>query len=257
MDEHHLTATFIVSLEVSAKFHWVTLFLFCWCALFQFWNFWSEQLRTVLYQLRQWEAAAAVHAGTCDFVSFLFASFLCWHDDALDTLQHVFKLEQEEYVREQIEWSFINFYDNQPCIDLIQAKLGILDLLDEECKVSLLFLLPAVVKHGLPRLAFWPLFARGSQRGREFCFLAVEKLIAILDFCAKEDSCPGILVLAQGPRSRDLPPPLKNLLLQIIIVPSSYFSDVVCYHRLEDSISYRFSAFYRSIYFSESLILFW
>ncbi|XP_022081867.1 unconventional myosin-Va-like isoform X3 [Acanthaster planci] len=47
--------------------------------------------------------------------------------------QHVFKLEQEEYVREQIEWSFIDFYDNQPCIDLIENKLGILDLLDEEC----------------------------------------------------------------------------------------------------------------------------
>jgi len=48
----------------------------------------------------------------------------------------VFKLEQEEYVREAIEWSFIDFYDNQPCIDLIEGKLGILDLLDEECKVG-------------------------------------------------------------------------------------------------------------------------
>ena len=51
-------------------------------------------------------------------------------------LQHVFKLEQDEYVKEEIEWSFINFYDNQPCIDLIESKLGILDLLDEECKVN-------------------------------------------------------------------------------------------------------------------------
>ncbi|XP_074612959.1 unconventional myosin-Va-like isoform X2 [Acropora palmata] len=49
--------------------------------------------------------------------------------------QHVFKLEQEEYVKEEIEWAFINFYDNQPCIDLIESKLGILDLLDEECKM--------------------------------------------------------------------------------------------------------------------------
>ncbi|XP_042909749.1 unconventional myosin-Va isoform X2 [Parasteatoda tepidariorum] len=48
---------------------------------------------------------------------------------------HVFKLEQEEYVRETIEWKFIDFYDNQPCIDLIESKLGILDLLDEECKM--------------------------------------------------------------------------------------------------------------------------
>uniref|UniRef100_A0A4W3IQ09 Myosin VB n=1 Tax=Callorhinchus milii TaxID=7868 RepID=A0A4W3IQ09_CALMI len=48
---------------------------------------------------------------------------------------HVFKLEQEEYMKEQIPWTLIDFYDNQPCIDMIEAKLGILDLLDEECKV--------------------------------------------------------------------------------------------------------------------------
>ena len=52
--------------------------------------------------------------------------------------QHVFKLEQEEYVKEQIEWSFIDFYDNQPCIDLIEGKLGLLDLLDEECRVCVI-----------------------------------------------------------------------------------------------------------------------
>nr|XP_039265605.1 unconventional myosin-Va-like isoform X2 [Styela clava] len=49
--------------------------------------------------------------------------------------QHVFKLEQEEYVREKIEWKFIDFTDNQPCIDLIEKKLGILDLLDDECRM--------------------------------------------------------------------------------------------------------------------------
>lgn len=49
--------------------------------------------------------------------------------------QHVFKLEQEEYVKEQIEWSFIEFNDNQPCIDLIENKLGILSLLDEESRL--------------------------------------------------------------------------------------------------------------------------
>uniref|UniRef100_A0A8D2M3G9 Myosin VB n=1 Tax=Zonotrichia albicollis TaxID=44394 RepID=A0A8D2M3G9_ZONAL len=48
---------------------------------------------------------------------------------------HVFKLEQEEYMKEEIPWTLIDFYDNQPCIDLIEAKLGILDLLDEECKM--------------------------------------------------------------------------------------------------------------------------
>lgn len=49
--------------------------------------------------------------------------------------QHVFKLEQEEYIQEEIEWSFIEFNDNQPCIDLIENKLGILSLLDEESRL--------------------------------------------------------------------------------------------------------------------------
>ena len=50
--------------------------------------------------------------------------------------QHVFKLEQEEYVRENIDWTFITFTDNQPVITLIEAKpIGILNLLDEECKM--------------------------------------------------------------------------------------------------------------------------
>lgn len=51
-------------------------------------------------------------------------------------LQHVFKLEQEEYMKEQIPWTLIDFYDNQPCINLIEAKMGLLDLLDEECTVK-------------------------------------------------------------------------------------------------------------------------
>ncbi|NXJ04154.1 MYO5B protein, partial [Odontophorus gujanensis] len=48
---------------------------------------------------------------------------------------HVFKLEQEEYVAEGIPWVFIDFCDNQPCIELIEGRLGVLDLLNEECKM--------------------------------------------------------------------------------------------------------------------------
>lgn len=49
--------------------------------------------------------------------------------------RHVFKLEQEEYVAEQIPWEFISFSDNQPCIDMIQSKFGMLSLLDEESRL--------------------------------------------------------------------------------------------------------------------------
>jgi len=51
--------------------------------------------------------------------------------------QHVFKLEQEEYMKEQIEWKFIKFYDNQPCIDLIEGKMGVLSLLDDESRLPM------------------------------------------------------------------------------------------------------------------------
>ncbi|KAJ1852495.1 Myosin type-2 heavy chain 1 [Coemansia sp. RSA 1822] len=51
---------------------------------------------------------------------------------------HVFKLEQDEYQREQLaSWTFIGFQDNQPCIDLIEGKpIGILALLDEESRLE-------------------------------------------------------------------------------------------------------------------------
>ena len=50
--------------------------------------------------------------------------------------QFVFKMEQQEYQREKIEWSFIEFPDNQDCLDLIEhKKSGILAMLDDECKL--------------------------------------------------------------------------------------------------------------------------
>eukprot|EP00253_Pinus_taeda_P035406 PITA_35406 len=46
--------------------------------------------------------------------------------------QHVFKMEQEEYIREGINWSNIDFVDNQDVLDLIEKKPGgIIALLDE------------------------------------------------------------------------------------------------------------------------------
>ena len=46
----------------------------------------------------------------------------------------MFKQEQEEYEREAIDWSYIEFVDNQDVLDLIEKKnTGIISLLDEAC----------------------------------------------------------------------------------------------------------------------------
>ena len=57
---------------------------------------------------------------------------------ANETLQfyfnkHIFKLEQEEYAKEKINWKNIDYVDNKPCIDLISKKPnGIIHVLDDE-----------------------------------------------------------------------------------------------------------------------------
>lgn len=78
------------------------------------------------------------------FYRNVLLDYVLYNDNLITTaifslFQHVFKLEQEEYMKEQIPWTLIDFYDNQPCINLIESKLGILDLLDEECKVIIIF----------------------------------------------------------------------------------------------------------------------
>jgi myosin heavy subunit len=45
---------------------------------------------------------------------------------------YIFKMEQNEYKSEGINFSSIEFVDNQECLDLIEGKPGILMMLDEE-----------------------------------------------------------------------------------------------------------------------------
>ncbi|KAK8581891.1 hypothetical protein V6N13_144886 [Hibiscus sabdariffa] len=48
--------------------------------------------------------------------------------------EHVFRMEQDEYRKEEINWSYIEFIDNQDVLDLIEKKpIGIISLLDEAC----------------------------------------------------------------------------------------------------------------------------
>lgn len=57
------------------------------------------------------------------------------------SLQHVFKMEQEEYTKEEINWSYIEFVDNQDVLDLIEkvflffhfvSLVGLLDYLNRD-----------------------------------------------------------------------------------------------------------------------------
>lgn len=85
-------------------------------------------------------------AGVLDifgFESFAINSFeqLCinFTNEALQQQfnKFIFKLEQEEYEREEISWAFISFPDNQDCLDTIQSRpKGILTMLDDECKLG-------------------------------------------------------------------------------------------------------------------------
>ncbi|XP_022743577.1 myosin-1-like isoform X1 [Durio zibethinus] len=47
--------------------------------------------------------------------------------------RHLFKLEQEEYIQDGIDWTKVDFDDNQDCLNLFEKKpLGLLSLLNEE-----------------------------------------------------------------------------------------------------------------------------
>ncbi|XP_064208309.1 unconventional myosin-XIX isoform X1 [Anguilla rostrata] len=50
---------------------------------------------------------------------------------------HYLKAQQEEYVSEGLEWSFIKYQDNQSCLDLIEGSpTCIFSLLNEDCRLN-------------------------------------------------------------------------------------------------------------------------
>ncbi|XP_072041774.1 unconventional myosin-X-like [Amphiura filiformis] len=48
--------------------------------------------------------------------------------------KHIFSLEQHEYNSEGLNWVDIDYQDNGECLDLIERKLGILAIIDEESR---------------------------------------------------------------------------------------------------------------------------
>uniref|UniRef100_A0AAY4EQJ7 Myosin motor domain-containing protein n=1 Tax=Denticeps clupeoides TaxID=299321 RepID=A0AAY4EQJ7_9TELE len=50
---------------------------------------------------------------------------------------HYLKAQQEEYVSEGLEWSFVKYQDNQGCLDLIEGSpVSVFSLLNEECRLN-------------------------------------------------------------------------------------------------------------------------
>ncbi|VDO03776.1 unnamed protein product [Rodentolepis nana] len=48
---------------------------------------------------------------------------------------NVFQLEQEEYMSEGLDWTFVDYYDNEPCIELFEGPMGLITLLNDESKL--------------------------------------------------------------------------------------------------------------------------
>ncbi|XP_076846163.1 unconventional myosin-XV [Brachyhypopomus gauderio] len=110
----------VAKILYSLLFHWLT-----------------ERINSRVYPRN--EALSISILDIYGFEDLTFNSFeqLCINY-ANETIQFFFtkiilKQEQEEYIREQINWKEVAFSDNQPCIDLIAAKPhGILRILDDQ-----------------------------------------------------------------------------------------------------------------------------
>jgi myosin V len=94
--------------------------------------------------------------------------------------QFVFKMEQTEYSKEKINWSFIEFPDNQDCLDLIEHKqTGIFAILDDECKLG-----------GATDTKFHGKMVKSCESHRRFHCTPIQK--RNLDFCINHYAGPVI-----------------------------------------------------------------
>lgn len=79
------------------------------------------KLWAILHKLHKWEAAATFQSGNCQItLSYNQCCGVTVDINPNNHFQHVFKMEQEEYTKEAIDWSYIEFVDNQDVLDLIE-----------------------------------------------------------------------------------------------------------------------------------------
>ncbi|OIW05358.1 hypothetical protein TanjilG_28823 [Lupinus angustifolius] len=78
--------------------------------------------------------AKTVYSKLFDWIVDKINNSIGQDSNAISIIGHVFKMEQEVYTKEEINWSYVEFVDNQDVLDLIEKKPGgIIALLDEAC----------------------------------------------------------------------------------------------------------------------------
>ena len=89
--------------------------------------------------------------------------------------QFIFKLEQEEYAKEGINWARVDFKDNQNVIEMIESKLGLLSLLDEECRFN------ESLEKGYPDVFIKPRTAKGCFGVRHYAGEVIYQIQGFLE----------------------------------------------------------------------------
>ncbi|KAK3710885.1 hypothetical protein QZH41_014869, partial [Actinostola sp. cb2023] len=51
-------------------------------------------------------------------------------------VSHFLKKQQDEYQKEDIDWNFQEFSDNRQCLSIIEGRVGVFSLMNEECRLN-------------------------------------------------------------------------------------------------------------------------
>lgn len=81
--------------------------------------------------------------------------FVPWPLPPLQLSQPPLCAPQAEYVREGIDWRYIDFVDNQEVLDLVEGRMGLLDLLDEQCRFPMVCRVSGAIRGVAFKMAGW------------------------------------------------------------------------------------------------------